>query len=272
MKKYLLFFMGLFISSIISAQTITGPSLLCSGSYSFSASSWQTGYQWVVSSNLSYSNNTTNPLSVTVNGSGAGYVALYNTNTYPNPTLIYQKNFWIGIPSIYISGSSSIPQYSTGNFYAYPTVSNVDMGITSYEWQISPSPSSYYSSGNYASGVFNIEGSYRVSCRATNACGTSAWVDLYVTVGNRSRAYPNPADDILNIEVGTSSNVNTKGTILNYDIRLYDSFGNILKQTGNIGSGTAQISVSNVPDGIYYLHIYDGVSSTPENLKIIVKH
>jgi hypothetical protein len=33
-----------------------------------------------------------------------------------------------------------------------------------------------------------------------------------------------------------------------------------------------QIDVSNLPDGVYFLHVYDGVSSTPEVHRIIVKH
>jgi len=35
--------------------------------------------------------------------------------------------------------------------------------------------------------------------------------------------------------------------------------------------GTVQFNVSNLPAGIYYLHIYDGISSTPEIQQIMIE-
>ena len=79
------------------------------------------------------------------------------------------------------------------------------------------------------------------------------------------KVYPNPTSDILTMEIGVES---TKAT---YDIRLYDGQGNLLRQQKTKG-GTVQFNVSALPNGIYYLHVYDGVSDTPEMRQIVVEH
>ena len=56
-----------------------------------------------------------------------------------------------------------------------------------------------------------------------------------------------------------------------YDIRLYDSLGNLLRQATATG-GKIEFNVTNLPNGIYYLHIYDGVNEKPEMRQIVVQH
>jgi len=36
--------------------------------------------------------------------------------------------------------------------------------------------------------------------------------------------------------------------------------------------GTVQFNVANLPNGFYYLHIYDGVNDTPKIQQIVVQH
>ena len=55
-----------------------------------------------------------------------------------------------------------------------------------------------------------------------------------------------------------------------YDVRLYDGHGNMVRQTTTQG-GTVQFNVANLPIGIYYLHIHDGVSREPEIQQIVVE-
>ena len=55
-----------------------------------------------------------------------------------------------------------------------------------------------------------------------------------------------------------------------YDIRLYDKQGNIVRRAQNKG-GNAQFNLSNLPAGIYYLHVYDGRSEKPEVQQIMVE-
>ena len=55
-----------------------------------------------------------------------------------------------------------------------------------------------------------------------------------------------------------------------YDIRLYDWQGNMKRQAYTKG-GIVEFNVSNLPDGIYYIHIYDGINTKPETYKVIIK-
>jgi hypothetical protein len=73
------------------------------------------------------------------------------------------------------------------------------------------------------------------------------------------------------IETGATADTKAQGANLTYDVRLYDGQGNLLRNATNKG-GTVQFNVSALPDGIYYLHIYDGINSTPEMQQIVVQH
>ena len=54
------------------------------------------------------------------------------------------------------------------------------------------------------------------------------------------------------------------------NIRLYDRQGNLLRQQKTNG-GTVQFNVSDLPYGVYYLHVYDGVNENPEMRLVIVE-
>jgi len=93
-------------------------------------------------------------------------------------------------------------------------------------------------------------------------------------------AYPNPVSDVLNIEFDQEeiaqakalNNAKSVSQELTFDIRLYDGQGNLLRQQKTDGSSKVAFNVSNFPNGIYYLHIYDGVNEKPEINQIIVNH
>lgn len=177
------------------------------------------------------------------------------------------------LPTISISGPTSVTAGSGNQYYAYPYNYSIP-AITSYEWVVSPSYNTQlYDYGSWVSIYFNDVNTYRVSCRATNSIGkTGQWADLYVDAHyhSPSPAYPNPVDNILNVDVGSTAG--EKGQNLTYDLRLYSATGNMMRQISNSGCGTVQIDVSNLPDGIYFLHIYDGINGVPEVQQIIVKH
>ena len=60
-------------------------------------------------------------------------------------------------------------------------------------------------------------------------------------------------------------------TAITYDVRLYDGQGNLLRQS-NAQGGIVEFNVASLPDGLYYLHIYDGVSPKPEIHQIMIEH
>jgi hypothetical protein len=86
-------------------------------------------------------------------------------------------------------------------------------------------------------------------------------------------SYPNPTSDVINIDLLSQTNEEATfaraRTITIYDIRLYNSHGNIVRQTTTTGDNI-QFNVSNLPAGIYYLHIYDGTNETPEIQQIVI--
>jgi hypothetical protein len=268
--KILVMLLGLFISSAICAQSISGALYLCVGqSDSFYASTWGMGFKWECSSNLSLSSTSVDPTTVTATGSGLGWVSYYNGSN----ALQAKQYVWVGVPSVYISGPSSVSVGSGNQYYAYSTDGN--QGIKSYQWSVSPSyNTNLYDYGNWVSIYFYYENTFQVSVRASNSCGWGSYAFLYVSAGSKSAspAYPNPANDVLNVEVGSTVSTLERGANVNYDIRLYNGAGIMQRQTGQRGGGTVQIDVSNLPNGVYYLHINDGVSKKPETQQIIVKH
>jgi len=130
------------------------------------------------------------------------------------------------------------------------------------------------SNTNYASFYFPNEGSFQVLCQATNVCGigSNAYINVYAgsksSSNTGSNVYPNPVSGTLYIDIAPSAVSNVQIT---YDVRLYDSQGNLLRQTSTKG-GTIEFNVTNLPDGIYYLHIYDEVKEKPEIQQILVEH
>lgn len=81
--------------------------------------------------------------------------------------------------------------------------------------------------------------------------------------------YPNPANDILHVEINSSAK-DLKGNPT-YDIRLYDISGNMVRNTVSQNSHV-QFNVSNMQNGFYFLHVYDGANSKPEIKVVVIKH
>jgi hypothetical protein len=116
---------------------------------------------------------------------------------------------------------------------------------------------------NPAGGIITLSRSITASCRGGSS---SSSVSRYVT------AYPNPVDDILYIDIDADAAhalLPVRAT-LTFDARLYDGQGNLLHSAKTQG-GTVKFNVSNLLDGLYYLHVYDGVNSMPEMLQIVVE-
>ena len=278
MKKYLTIIVGLFISAVISAQTISGPSYICSGSATFSASSLPSGYYWGKSSNLNLSSTTTNPVTVTLNGSGSGWVALYNGIS---PNAVTTHYVWIGGPEITISGPSSVdvgqPGSSPGNTF-WASASNNYSGppILEYQWILSPSyAGTLYDYGYYANVYFYPAGSSRLEVRARNTGGWGPWEFHYVDASRQTataayKVYPNPVRDILYIDIDLQQSLSNANSQLTYDIRLYDTQGNLAHNTVTAQTGTVQIDVSQLRNGTYLLQIFDGVDPQPY-AQVIIK-
>ena len=258
----------------IRPVTISGfgfdPNLICQGSSkTFTASNWQAGYYWDKSTNLSLSS----PTSATTTVSAANFSsqgdAWLSVKESSGVELAKNNLIWIGEPSFYVSGNK-FPM--TGGYYPYYVLRNgnsMHTQISQYDWQsVSGTDMILYPSfGEYAEIMFYDPGYYNIVARGCNSCGWSEWAVLEVEVNYSpspsGTAYPNPVNDILTVEIENQA--------ANYDIRLYDINGAIRRQATSKGNNV-EFNVSNLPNGIYSLHIYDGTNNKPEMQTIIVQH
>jgi len=186
----------------------------------------------------------------------------------------WQHNYiWVGSPTILSISGPTYVEVNTSFGQSY-YAQNISGSPTSYDWKLNNGTNYVVNCDDYAKIYFTYEGSFSVSARGTNSCGDGAWVylnNIWAYNYSPSPAYPNPTSNVVNIEVGKSSSAKSQGSSLTYDVRLYDGQGNLLRNANSKG-GTIQFNVSNLPNGVYYLHLFDGVSNMPEIHQIIVEH
>ena len=91
-------------------------------------------------------------------------------------------------------------------------------------------------------------------------------------------AYPNPASTLLTVEVlddfdreDLSSEASRSSSALNFEIRLYDNKGYLVRQIVT-KDRTTQINISDLPNGNYFLHIYEDGNDKPDIHQIIIAH
>jgi hypothetical protein len=82
--------------------------------------------------------------------------------------------------------------------------------------------------------------------------------------------YPNPVNNILYVDFGNLAHTKNS-TAIAYNVVLYNSQGNLLRRS-KAKDNVVEINVSNLPNGIYFLHIFDENSETLETHKVFVKH
>ncbi len=270
---------GVLFTKTIQAlpATISGSYHLCTGSnYTFTASA-PSGISWNCSLNLSVTPGANNTATVKGNSAGAGWVSILL-----NGTELKKVDVWVGPPVITgISGPQNPQTYTP---YSFTTqLQNTLAKPTSYYFNVSGG-SYYMETGgtnweHVAYITFYEKETYSITAIAYYPCGQSNVYYTYVTVGNRggaSIAYPNPVSDILFVDLdayaeqqGQLINAGQRANIT-YDVRLYDMNG-ILQLQQKAKSGIVQFDVSNLPDGNYFLHIYDGLSNVPSIMQIIVR-
>ena len=90
------------------------------------------------------------------------------------------------------------------------------------------------------------------------------------------KSFPNPVSDVLNIEIESEATAELKNSRSlkvdpTFDIRLYDGMGNLVRQNST-RSATMQFNVNSLPNGTYYLHVYNGIYEKPVVKQIVVQH
>ena len=265
------------------APYIYGPSSLCIGTSStFSAYNIPAGITWDKSSNLTLTGSG-NSVSVTATSGSSGWVSIK----------LGSKEL---ARNVLLVSSQPVFDYIYGPEYASPDGSEnlyvaefLGCPPTSYSWSVSGAPSSWYSIteyGHFAYIKFFGEATYYISVTGSNAC-CSSYGHLFVEAYNHDKQsykyYPNPASDILTVEIDQQDITKARsihgfytGNKLSnfnptFDIRLYDEFGILHHHSTTNKVGVVQIDLSGLPNGTYYLHIHNGVSKQPMKAQIIVK-
>ena len=257
---------------------ISGPTLICSNA-TFTVYYAPPGFTWDKSSNLSLSSTTSSSITVSATNSNgaAGWLSVKDSSG----TEVLRKDVWVGPPVVTIDGPEDICTcncYDAGYHY-YASVTNSLSKPQHYVWNVSPYFSNNCDFGNSDSeavcSFIPFPLNYVMSARAYNTCGYGPYTDIEIITWCSSASpsiYPNPASHTLNIEIVPQANNNSAGNSGPiYDIRLYDVQGNLLRQTATQG-GKVEFNVSNLPDGIYYLHVYEGKGRKAEIRQIIIEH
>ena len=263
------------------AITISGPDVVCFGTGStFTVSGAPSGFTWEHSPNLVLSGSGS---SVTVskenastycfNGNGIGWVSIKNSDGKE----LVRKNVWAGAPLLFVTPTeSAVDPWSSRTFYA--DLTNNMSAPSQYEWVFRKASqfTYHYTTFNWKDFYFEEEGFYQVHCRGYNVCGYGEYDVIDLSSWSPSPphiSYPNPVSDVLTVEIVSgfsAAGIAGNASSFAYDIRMYDGHGNILRQVATQG-GNVEFNVSNLPNGVYYLHIYDGVNDEPEIHLIVVE-
>jgi hypothetical protein len=262
------------------APRISGPSSICqgsSGSLTFTVTNPPANYTWTCSSNLTPGTISGNSRTFTIsNASNSAWVAINSATTE-------LARYFISIiaPPVvsYIDGPEDVPLHGSGTYF--PVLSS-GTGPFTYSWFMEPFTGYNLTDWNeyaYVSFSRYDPWSYVLNLTISNSCG-SDFPFKYITYGgsksgSNPNVYPNPVSDILTVEIKSEKNniagTKASGNSATFDIRLYDGQGTVLRQQ-KTGGGTVQFNVADLLNGIYYLHIYDGVNEKPNIHQIVVEH
>jgi len=261
---------------------ITGPSLVCTGNYTFTLSSLVSGYSvsWSSSANLHLSSTSGISAIFSVVSTGQGQINASITAPSGKVLNLTNKAVWVGVPSFYIYGDNDLMPNQPGMAVIYQNGTSVGM-IESWSYY---GPLRYFkgdiSKARYRAGTQSGNGFIYATVR--NTCGAIE-NRMYYVVESFYNVYPNPADNVLSVESASSNKTISSNTNLNNktatatintassptEIRLYDKMMHlVLKKTFN-GAKT-KINVSNFRPGIYILQVIKG-----ENIykkEVIISH
>ncbi|MDR1523879.1 MAG: T9SS type A sorting domain-containing protein [Tannerella sp.] len=258
--------------------SISGPTTVCIGSSAtYTVSSAPASYTWDKSTNLTLVSTSGNTATFTANVIGSAWVRILMDGTE-----VAKYDFTAGTPVGIISSQSAITGAGSYQFYA----SSVPSGVSSndIEWILLP-PIGYSTLyiGRTPMISFPGGGLYTLKMRYYGTCGYSPYASQQISVPGApvtdprllSRAYPNPVSDLLNIELDENvieklmESGLAKGKI-DIDIRLYTHSGVLVRNLIS-SNKKMQLDVSNLPNGVYFLHVSSVLTQNPDVITVIVR-
>ncbi len=250
------------ITSYVDLYSISGPDLICGGataSFNISAS----GGTLELSPNLSIVSQSGKNYAIKANSSGRAYINIKAGNSY-----LVRKALWVGVPiisGITYNGSTLTAETFGG-----------DAGISRTEWTIGSniftSPSKFISSP-YSTGT------YTVSVRGTNGCGTGGYYTTQISFSDRGTfslaiepgsrivtVTPIPQDD--EVAVALANRKSTANATMRYV--LADLTSGSFKATGYLPESGGTLDFSEAPAGMYVFKLYTSAGAE-ETFKISLK-
>ena len=192
--------------------------------------------------------------------------------------LLSKTDIWIGPVIGYIDG----PDY-VGSLESFCVRYDENSNPENIYWMMTGNGSVYNTYLDcsyfyfYDYGFTNVP--YTLSVNIWNPCGGNIqpMQKVVYTSGSKNSspfAYPNPVDDILIVDIDAFAQQFTsisQRIVSTYYICLYNSNGNIIRRAESKGNNL-EFNVSNLLNGIYFLHIYDDINSIHGNQTVVVKH
>jgi len=268
------------LAKFLLSPTITGPPDVCTYCpQQFTVTNAPAGFTWGKSSNITLSGSGNSVTAYAPVGGSDGWISI----NYNGMELVRQYlTVSAGAPVFdYIEGPAQLEPGSSSHYYQAHFNQHLP---TYYDWEVYGAPSSWYGlSMNGYSGIslcFFNPATYSVYVTGFNACDyDSGYMDVaaYYEQKQSYKYYPNPASDILTIEIDQQAVDNAKAQKKTsgdqfFDIRLFDIFGVMQRYKTTNKAGNVEIDVSGLPNGIYFLNLHDGVSKMPMREQDVVKH
>lgn len=244
-----------------TVRRITGPDNGgCGATYSVPNLPSGSTISWSFSSNLQRVNPPGNPALTVVpinpNFSAGGWIQA--TVSVPDGcSYVIRKDIWVGVPGHPSPAYQSFNVHGGGTFNA-PSFPGV---ITGYNWTVSSSLTVVNGGGTSNNTITVSLNSNQMSgdifVKAMNSCGSSvqqAQIRVNRIQGFNFMVYPNPVAEDLHVEVIGNDSTKLIEELIDYQIQLFDENGNKFISKKAKGQKD-QISVRNLKNGIYYIHI-----------------
>lgn len=276
----------------IQTGLLTGASSICANTnntYQFlDICKIPSAVTWSVSPNIQIVSSTPYSIIVSAIENGEGTI----TATFQN-SQTFTKTIWIGTPELNqftfgngLSQNACIapidclnPSLESTEIYAsFNGMSTTEINTNSnWEWVRENDLIMLNSSRNKTQICPQAIGNTGFKVRAKNFCGWSEWVDYpsfeitecpnnFRLSSNTYTVYPNPSNDIVNIDLKDQNNKPEKGTIISGE--LFDMMGQS-KSKVRIIENKATFSVRGLNKGIYVLKIY--INNQVESHQIAVE-
>ncbi len=260
------------------SSRIAGNDVICATSnYQYNLDNIQNfPVTWSVSSNLDIISSSNTSITVKASNVSINGTAAITANVNG---IITTREIWVGAPSSYTTAERV--EFCTFNYTAkdYP---GTNQG-TIFSWQFvsatgNASANTFYSYGNFAWFTACPPFSITMKLTSTNACGTTEQyveqhlnnddeeINITAPVVNKYFIYPNPAKDLVNIDLIDQNNQPANDAIISGE--LFDLNGQSRSKV-QLNDNKGTLSVKDLNKGVYILRI--NINNQFESHQIIVE-